>query len=161
NLNLGKITVADPDSGANNIVVTLTASAGTLAATNSGSVTVGGSGTGTLTLTGTVTNLDNFLDDGSTIQYTTVSNAAGDSVATLTLTANDGGHTGAGGGLTVALGTINIDSTPVNDAPVVAHAIVDQSSPEDTAWTFQFAANTFSDVDGDTLSYTATLASGS
>ena len=48
----------------------------------------------------------------------------------------------------------------VNDAPMVAHAILDQSLAEDTAWSYQAPANTFSDVDGDTLSYTAALGNG-
>ncbi|WP_081500870.1 Ig-like domain-containing protein [Bradyrhizobium liaoningense] len=49
----------------------------------------------------------------------------------------------------------------VNDAPVVATAIPDQSSPEDHAWAFQIPANSFSDVNGDVLTYTAMLGDGS
>jgi hypothetical protein len=45
-------------------------------------------------------------------------------------------------------------------APVVAQPIADQSSSEDAAWTFQVPANAFSDADGDSLSFTATLANG-
>ena len=44
---------------------------------------------------------------------------------------------------------------------MVANAIADQSSPEDTAWNFTIPANTFSDVDGDALAYVASLADGS
>ena len=53
--------------------------------------------------------------------------------------------------------TITVNVTPVNDAPMVAHAIADQNVTQGSAYLFQFAANTFSDVDGDPLTYTATL----
>ncbi|WP_396180118.1 putative Ig domain-containing protein, partial [Flavobacterium sp.] len=49
----------------------------------------------------------------------------------------------------------------VNDAPVVAAAIADQSVNEDTAWSYTVPAGTFRDIDGDTLTYTATLGDGS
>jgi hypothetical protein len=52
-----------------------------------------------------------------------------------------------------------IGLTNVNEAPIVANAIPDQSVAEDTAWSFQFAANAFTDVDN-ALSYTATLGNG-
>ena len=46
----------------------------------------------------------------------------------------------------------------LNDDPTVANPIANQSATEDSPFSFQFAANTFDDVDvGDTLSYTATL----
>jgi len=48
----------------------------------------------------------------------------------------------------------------VNDAPVVAAAIADQSVNEDTAWSYQVPAGTFGDVDGDTFTYMAKLANG-
>jgi hypothetical protein len=57
--------------------------------------------------------------------------------------------------------TFYLNVTAVNDAPIVAHAIADQISTEDTAWSFVIPANTFSDVDGDALTYTASLADGS
>jgi len=70
----------------------------------------------------------------------------------LTVTASDGSLT--------ASDTFTLTVTAVNDAPVVAGAIADQASPEDQAWSFQVSAGAFSDVDGDTLSYTATLGNG-
>ncbi|MGD9711759.1 MAG: putative Ig domain-containing protein, partial [Thermomicrobiales bacterium] len=49
-----------------------------------------------------------------------------------------------------------------NDAPTVANLIPNQPATEDAAFSFQFAADTFADVDvGDTLTYAATLADGS
>jgi VCBS repeat-containing protein len=67
---------------------------------------------------------------------------------TVTVTANDGN------GGTVS-DTFDIVISNTNDAPTVANAIADQVATEDSAFTFTFAANTFNDIDGDTLSYTS------
>ncbi len=48
-----------------------------------------------------------------------------------------------------------------NAAPVVASPLQAQSSAEDTAWSFAVPAGTFTDPDGDPLTYSATLADGS
>ena len=50
---------------------------------------------------------------------------------------------------------------PGDHEPVVANPIADQTLPEDTAWTFTVPANTFSDVGGDALAYTVSLADDS
>jgi len=55
----------------------------------------------------------------------------------------------------------NLTVTPANDAPVVANPLADQSFAEDSPIAFTLPANTFSDVDGDALTYNATLADGS
>lgn len=53
-------------------------------------------------------------------------------------------------------------STPVgNQSPTVANIIPNQVATEDSVFTFQFNSNTFSDPDGDILTYTAALSSGS
>ena len=57
--------------------------------------------------------------------------------------------------------TFTLSITPVNDAPVVINAIADQSASEDQIWSFQVPANTFSDIDGDALTYSASLGDGS
>ncbi|MCK7519846.1 MAG: Ig-like domain-containing protein [Ignavibacteriales bacterium] len=60
------------------------------------------------------------------------------------------------GSLDSAPATVTITVNPVNDAPIVANPIADQAATEDAAFSFQFASNTFADVDvGDTLTYTA------
>ena len=51
--------------------------------------------------------------------------------------------------------------TGTNDAPIVAQAIADQNATQGSAFSFSFASNTFSDVDGDALSYTVTRDDGS
>ncbi|WP_183941607.1 Ig-like domain-containing protein, partial [Sphingorhabdus rigui] len=52
-----------------------------------------------------------------------------------------------------------IDTLP-NRTPTVSLVVPDQGSAEDAAWSYQVPAGTFSDVDGDTLTYTATLSTG-
>ena len=47
-----------------------------------------------------------------------------------------------------------------NNAPTVAAVIPDQTATAGTAFSYAFAATTFSDADGDTLTYTATQADG-
>ena len=48
-----------------------------------------------------------------------------------------------------------------NTAPTVANAISDQSVAEDGTLSFQYASDTFADMDiGDILTYTATLSNG-
>lgn len=51
--------------------------------------------------------------------------------------------------------------TNINDAPTVEAGIGNQTTAEDATFTFTIPQNAFADVDGDTLTYTATLADGS
>ncbi|HEX2558919.1 putative Ig domain-containing protein [Phenylobacterium sp.] len=60
-------------------------------------------------------------------------------------------------GIAGAFDTFDLTIAPVNDAPVAA-ALVDQTSAEDAPVSFAVAA--FSDIDGDALTYTATLENG-
>ncbi|WP_269586164.1 putative Ig domain-containing protein [Roseibium sp. Sym1] len=71
----------------------------------------------------------------------------------VVVTASDGSETAQSG--------FSLTIEPANVAPVVASAIIDQSVDEDTAWSFVVPDGTFSDDDGDILSYRATLADGS
>jgi poly-gamma-glutamate capsule biosynthesis protein CapA/YwtB (metallophosphatase superfamily) len=74
----------------------------------------------------------------------------------LKVTATDGSGT-------FASDEFRLTVANTNDAPAVANAIADQAATEDQAFSFAVPANTFADVDapyGDTLTYTATLASG-
>ena len=57
--------------------------------------------------------------------------------------------------------TLTFTITGTNDAPIVAQAIADQNATQGSAFSFSFVSNTFSDVDGDTLSYTVTKDDGS
>ena len=102
-----------------------------------------------MTATGLAISAGNggLVDNGDgTWTYTPA--ADDDSSVSFTYTITDGTDTVGG--------SASLDITPVNDAPTVANVISDQSATEDTPFSFQFAANTFSDVDaGDSLTYTA------
>ncbi|MGC2856218.1 putative Ig domain-containing protein [Novispirillum sp. DQ9] len=70
----------------------------------------------------------------------------------LRVTASDGnGGTGSA--------TFRLSIANANDAPV-ARPLPAQSFSGGGAWSYQVPANTFSDADGDVLTYTATLANG-
>ncbi|WP_218653149.1 ELWxxDGT repeat protein [Nostoc sp. TCL26-01] len=56
--------------------------------------------------------------------------------------------------------TFTLTVTNTNDAPTLGSAIANQTTTEDTPFTLQIPANTFSDIDaGDTLTYSATTPS--
>ncbi|WP_422450573.1 VCBS domain-containing protein, partial [Endozoicomonas sp. ALB091] len=57
--------------------------------------------------------------------------------------------------------TLTITVTGNNDGPVLNAALADQSADQDDAFSYQLPADSFTDLDGDTLSYSATLADGS
>ena len=118
NVDLSAAILTD-DSGSAPITLYIQANTGTVMATSGGGVTVSGSGTQTITLSGTVSNIDTYLNTASNIKFIGAPNAYGSNAATLTLTANDGGNTGTGGGTDVALGSVNMDIAAVNDPPYV------------------------------------------
>jgi VCBS repeat-containing protein len=99
--------------------------------------------------------LPTWLTFNSTTRTFSGTPANGD-VGTISIdvVANDGN----GGTVT---DTFNITVANVNDAPTVANPIPNQTATEDSSFNFQFAPNTFADVDvGDTLTYSAQLAGG-
>ena len=109
NIDLSLIDLTDVDAGSGLLRVTVSTSAGgTLQAPTVGGVTVGGAGTSTLTLDGTLDKLNSFLD-ATHIQFTGALNANGNDVDSLAIAVNDQGNSGVGGGIDVALGTVNID----------------------------------------------------
>ncbi|MEB2785090.1 MBG domain-containing protein [Algoriphagus persicinus] len=128
NVDLSAATFDDPDAGSNDITLELGVSTGTLAASDADGVTVAGSGTVTLTLTGTASEIDTYLNTASNIKYTGPVSVTGEDAATLTLTANDGGNTGTGGGTDVLLGTVNIDI--LNAQPSVTLSLSPASKAE-------------------------------
>ena len=119
-VDLSAINLSDVDHGGGNLTVTLsTSTGGNLSASSGGGVTVGGSGTGTLTLTGTLASLNTFLDTASNVQYLhSTAHLNGDNADTINVVVNDLGNTGTGGGTNQNLGTVNVDISAVNDAPV-------------------------------------------
>ncbi|BCH33357.1 hypothetical protein MesoLjLc_52870 [Mesorhizobium sp. L-8-10] len=107
------ISFSDADAGSGSVTVTLSVPSGTLAASNGGGVTVGGTASA-LTLTGSIININTFIA-GSNVTFTTAANASGDVM--LTVGINDGGN--SGGPAETDSGTVTIDVTAVNDAPVI------------------------------------------
>ena len=70
----------------------------------------------------------------------------------LKVTATDSGNLSASAGLTISVEN-------VNDAPAIATPIADQTSAEDSVFSFTIPSNTFTDLDqnhGDVLTYSAT-----
>lgn len=63
-------------------------------------------------------------------------------------------------GETGAAVTFTLTITPVNDAPILASALLDKSFTADQNVSFTLPAGTFEDVDGDTLTLAAMLANG-
>ena len=59
------------------------------------------------------------------------------------------------------IATVSITVNPVNDAPVLAIGLPDRAIASGSSLAFSFEANNFTDVDGDTLSFTAAQSNGS
>jgi VCBS repeat-containing protein len=152
------LSVSDVDAASGNVTVTLSVDSGVIFMGSSISVATTGNGTDTISITGTVAAVNAFLaNPGVQPEYWPASNANGP--VTLTMTTTDNGNTGLGGAQTDT-DTRTINVTPVNDFPHLDTPIADQSFDEDTAWNWTVPAGTFSDIDGDTLTYTAELSDG-
>ncbi|TXE06930.1 MBG domain-containing protein [Algoriphagus aquimarinus] len=157
NVDLSAATFNDPDAGSNDITLELGVSTGTLAASDAGGVTVVGTGTVTLILTGTASEIDTYLNTASNINYTGPVSVTGNDAATLTLTANDGGNTGSGGGTDVSLGTVNIDI--LNAEPSVTLSLSPTSRAENLVTANTVTAtlsNTFTSAVTVNLSFSGT-----
>ena len=103
-------------------------------------------------------DLNNFFSSSNRFQYLhDTAHTAGDNSDTLQVEINDKGNTGTGGGGTIILGTVNIDITPVNDAPVLG-AIGNQTVDELATLTFTATA-TDADLPADTLTFSLDAAS--
>ncbi len=152
------ISFADVDAGGADVVVTLSAPSGTLAATAAGGVAVVGSGTGTLTLTGALAAINAFIA-GSNVAFTTAANATAD--VTLAVSVNDQGNTGAGGAQNAAT-NVTLQVAAVNDAPRLASPLAGQSAQAGLPYSYMISAATFVDPDaGDVITYSVTRADGS
>lgn len=91
-------------------------------------------------------------NNNGTWSFTPTANYNGAVNLSYNVTDSEGGSTAA---------TQSFSLTAVNDVPIVANAIATQTASAYTPFNFQFASDTFNDVDGDTLIYTATLDNGS
>ncbi len=140
-----------------------------------------GSGLEDTLITGTVAPNDSDVDDGAVLSYAL--NGAPPAGLTFnpngswSLDASDPAYQHLAAGVptdvvveyTVSdglggsdVGQLTITVTGVNDAPIIASPIANQSSNEDAPWAFTVPNGTFTDADdGTTLAYTATLGDGS
>ena len=141
---LSAVTFTDVDG--DSLTVTLAASTGTFAASNSGGVTIGGSGSGSLTLAGTAADINTYLDTVGNIQYTGALNVSGGNAATYTLNANDST-------VNPQVGNGNIDIAATNDAPTLNLDSNDSSGAGGNDYAFTFteggAATAIADTDTD------------
>jgi uncharacterized delta-60 repeat protein len=111
-----RLAVADSDAGTGALVVTLTATSGTLhLASAAGLNSVTGNDTTVLTLTGNLTALNNAL---AGLSYVAAHGFAG--TAQVTMSTNDQGNTGTGGPMT-ATNTFSV--TVVDQAPVASPSL--------------------------------------
>ena len=94
----------------------------------------------------------NFDAVTQTFSGTPLNDDVGDIDVVVTANDNNGGTVSDTFALTV---------TNTNDAPITLQEIDDQTIAEDSLFSFVVPTNTFGDVDGDTLSLSATLADGS
>ncbi|MEW8676078.1 MAG: Ig-like domain-containing protein, partial [Candidatus Thiodiazotropha endolucinida] len=119
NVDLSAVDFADVDAASGTLTVTLTTSTGgDLTAAAGTGITIGGTSTAR-TLTGTLTDLNNYFNTASNITYLHgTANTSGNDADTIQVDVTDNGNTGTGGGA-INLGTVNVDITAVNDAPVV------------------------------------------
>ncbi|UUZ76339.1 cadherin-like domain-containing protein [Polaromonas sp. P1(28)-13] len=92
------------------------------------------------------------LNGDGTVSFTPDANFNG--AASFSYTASDGQASSNSASVTVNV-------APVNDAPVLSSPLADRSFIRGTAFVFAIPAASFTDGDGDSLSYTAALADGS
>ncbi|ABD06346.1 VCBS [Rhodopseudomonas palustris HaA2] len=118
---------------------------------------------GSLTLNGTPVTAGQVIAATSIpgLVFTPAPDANGAGYASFTFQVRDSGGTANGGVDTdTTANSFTFNVTPVNDGPVAANPIANQSSPEDQQWTFQVPADAFSDIDSPSLNYSATLGNG-
>ena len=184
NESTGAITGAPTAASTSMTTVTVTATAGTGTDTQTATadITFPAVGKGTLaTPTGLALKPDTRSKTGFTVTWTAVENATG-YMATAVQGSNsfmvevnvtEATFTGLAMNTTYTVSVVAKDntanyndspagtlrlSTAANQAPTVANMIPDQSATVDTGFSFTVPANTFSDADGDTLTYRATKA---
>jgi len=157
---ISSASIGDIDAGSGNLSLILVANGGVFDVAAGTGMTIHGHLTDSLTLTGNLINLNNYIDQPSNIYFRPDQDLSGNGAASIEVYLNDNGNTGTGGGQTLYQGVISVNVTAVNDAPTVANPIPDQETSAGVAWSFQFAENTFTDVDNDNLTYSAQLSSG-
>jgi hypothetical protein len=141
------ISVDDEDAGNGNVEVTLAMTLGTLKLSTTAGLNFnqGGDNTSQMRFRGTLAQVNAALDG---LRFNPGQNLNG--AAVLTITISDLGNTGTGGAQT-ATATVNIDVTPVNDAPTLNVGAGATSYTEQAAATAVAPALTVGDVDSPNL----------
>jgi len=125
NLSITGVAVSDQDAGLEEVTVTLVVANGTLAVRSNvvNGVTAGqiqNNGTGTVTLTAPIAAINQTLASSTGLVYRGFTDFFG--VDTLTVTANDLGHTSIGNVPQSDTKVVTINVANVNDAPVIDFA---------------------------------------
>ncbi|TDK51130.1 PKD domain-containing protein, partial [Algoriphagus formosus] len=97
-IDLSDATFGDVDSGSQEVLLTLMVTSGSLSAIGKAGVMVSQNVPNIINIEGTASQIDAFLKDEATIQYTPETGVTGDAVAQLLISADDGGNTGSGSG---------------------------------------------------------------
>ncbi|MBX7105913.1 MAG: DUF4394 domain-containing protein [Gemmataceae bacterium] len=152
------ISINDSDLNGGELLVTLTATNGTLTlATLTGLTFVTGDGTAdaTMSFKGTQANVNAAL---LTLEYNPTLNFNG--AATLTIDADDQGNTGTGGAKT-SQKVVDLTIDAVNDGPTVTITGT-FTTPEDTKFSFPTGSIVIADVDAgtDAIEVTLTITNG-
>ena len=157
NVDLTALDLSDIDAADGDLTLTLTtATGGELTAAAITNITFGGTSTA-LTLTGSLADLNTYLNTTSNITYLHgTANTYGNNADTIQIDVTDNGNTGVGGGEIINLGTVKVNITGVDDAPIFETS-VGSTQVENTAIAGDTVA-TFvaSDPDGDLISYSIT-----
>ena len=149
------IVVATPSATATVTLTLNNLTVGTLSTGTSGSVTsTYTAGTGVWQASGALANVNVLL---AALNFNPAANKH--DAFSIAVDINDGYSQ------SLTTSTISVTGTPVNDAPTVSTVLDTQASccaaGIGEAYSFQFASGTFTDVDGDTLTYTSTKPDGS
>lgn len=145
---LAGISFSDADAGAGTVTVTLSVPSGTLSASHSGGVTIGGTSSA-MVLTGSISDINAFIAAGNVTFQTAANSTAG---VTLTASISDGGL--SGGAPQSASQTVPLTVTAVNDSPTIT-APASINVAEDTAQ--PLTGISFSDVDAGSGAVTVTF----
>lgn len=165
-VDLSLISLSDVDDQGSLLTLNISSSTGGYLFANAGTgITVNGSSTPSLFLDGSLTDLNNYLNNSTNVTYAhPTPHLNGTPADTLNLTVNDNGNTGPGGGTDISIGSVDVTISAVNDDPlntgVLPGAIV---VTEDSASPVDLSLIELSDVDDFNSPVTVTLntASGS
>ncbi len=161
NIDLSLIDFSDVDAGGSSLTATLsTATGGELTVAAGTGITLGGTATAR-TFTGTLTDLNNYFNTASNVQYLHATpHTNGDNADSITVLINDNGNTGFGGGANQNLGAVNVDISAVNDTPVVSGPGSAYLVNEQAGLSIEGTGFTLVDVDAGSGTMTGTFSVG-